>query len=111
MMNTRSTKRDCTDDLLDDTDERRQPGNGDRFLNSMDEAMLTAGIHAFSSVFVLVEAAATNTEKNSGTLSSNSVLCFSNEKLSILSFGGDRKMLGFFFEHNATHSLSMSFRT
>ena len=27
MMNTRSTKRDCTDDLLDDTDERRQPGN------------------------------------------------------------------------------------
>ena len=27
MMNTRSTKRDCTDDLLDNTDERRQPGN------------------------------------------------------------------------------------
>ena len=27
MMNTRSTKRECTDDLLDDTDERRQPGN------------------------------------------------------------------------------------
>ena len=27
MMNTRSTKRDCTGDLLDDTDERRQPGN------------------------------------------------------------------------------------
>ena len=26
-MNTRSTKRDGTDDLLDDTDERRQPGN------------------------------------------------------------------------------------
>ena len=25
--NTRSTKRDCADDLLDDTDERRQPGN------------------------------------------------------------------------------------
>ena len=27
MMNTRSTKRDCTDDLLNDTDERRQLGN------------------------------------------------------------------------------------
>ena len=27
MMNTRSMKRDCTDDLLDDTDKRRQPGN------------------------------------------------------------------------------------
>jgi len=26
-MNTRSTKRDCIDDLLDDTDERKQPGN------------------------------------------------------------------------------------
>ena len=26
-MNTQSTKRDCSDDLLDDTDERRQPGN------------------------------------------------------------------------------------
>ena len=85
--------------------------HGDRFLNSMDEAMLTAGIHAFSSVFVLVEPAATNTEKNKGALSSNSFLCYSNEKLSILSFEGGRKMLGFFFEHNATHSSSMSFRT
>ena len=27
MINAPSTKRDCTDDLLDDTDERRQPGN------------------------------------------------------------------------------------
>ena len=70
---------------------------GDRFLNSMDEAMLTAGIHAFSSVFLLVEPAATNTEKNNGALSSNSFLCSSNEKLSILSFEGDRKVLGFSF--------------
>ena len=69
--------------------------HGDRFLNSMDEAMLTAGIDAFSSVFVLVEPAATNTEKNSGALSSSSFLCSSNEKLSILSFEGDCKMFGF----------------
>ena len=46
----------------------------ERFLKSMDEAMQTEGVHVFSSLLVLVEPAATNTEKSNGALSSISFL-------------------------------------
>ena len=70
---------------------------GDRFRSNIEDAIPTAGIQSFSSLFVLHEPAATSTENNSGALVSSSAFCFSKEKSSILSLSGDCRQLCFFF--------------
>ena len=78
----------------------------------MDEAIHTAGIQyrlLLSRLLLRIEAAII-TLLSRGVLSFNSFSSFVNEKLTLSSLLVLRKMLGFFFEHMAEHSRSISFK-